>query len=461
MFAFRSFHLCAFIALLALVACASPATPTAVPSAPATIAPVIAPTPTAARPNLNVLATTTFIADIAQNVAVDRLKVNALLPMGVDLHAFEPTPSDLKKVADAQVLITNGAGLEDFLDKMLKNVGGTRVTIEAATGLTSRKSKEGEQPEMSDAARADAICAGIGSEKPQAAASGRAANVATALPAEEGVFDVVLTKQADGTFAGFVKFKAHDEGDNHISIGAGKVVISAVKGNPKIEIEKSVALKCGGLAQGNIVELEHAVEYVLALTGFKTDKARLAIGPVGGHQHAGDPHFWFDPNHVVKYVENIRDGLSQADSAGASIYAANATAYIAKLKELDQQIAEQVKAIPADRRLMVTDHDTFGYFADRYSFRVVGMLVPSISTGASPSAQQVTRLVQQIKATKARAIFLEASTNPQLAQQIAKESGARVITGLYTHSLTDARGNAPTYIEMMKFNTRLIVDALK
>jgi len=458
---FRSFHLLVFIALFALVACASPATPTAVPSAPMTIVPGIAPTPPLARPNLTVLATTTFIADIAQNVAGDRLKVNALLPIGVDPHAFEPTPSDVKKVADAQVLITNGSGFEEFLDKILKNAGGARALIEASAGLTSRKPKEGEQPEMSDAELAEAICAGIGSEKPQAASSGKAANTATALPAEEGVFDVTLTKQADGTFAGFVKFKAHDQGDNHISIAAGKVVISTVKDNKKIEIEKSVALKCGGLAQGNIVELEHEVEYALALTGFKTDKARLAIGPVGGHQHAGDPHFWFDPNHVVKYVENIRDGLSQADPAGASIYAANATAYGAKLKELDQSIANQVKVIPTEQRLLVTDHDTFGYFADRYGFRVVGMIVPSISTGASPSAQQVARLVQQIKATQAKAIFIEASMNPQLAQQIAKEAGIKVATGLQSHSITEANGPAPTYIEMMKYNVKLIVDALK
>ena len=110
---------------------------------------------------------------------------------------------------------------------------------------------------------------------------------------------------------------------------------------------------------------------------------------------------------------------------------------------------------------MVTDHDTFGYFADRYGFRVVGMIVPSISTGASPSAQQVVQLVQKIQATQAQAIFLEASTNPQLAQQIAKETGAKVVTGLHTHSITDANGTAPNYIAMMQFNVKLIVDALK
>ncbi|MBI5301565.1 MAG: zinc ABC transporter substrate-binding protein [Chloroflexi bacterium] len=455
---FRSFHLFALVVMLALVGCATPATPT---SAPVTVVPVVAPTPTSAKSNLNVLATETFIADIAQNVAGERVKVSALLPIGVDPHAFEPTPNDVKRVADSNILIANGAGFEDFLDKLLKNAGGSRTLIEAATGLTSRKPKESESPAMSDADIADAICANVGNEKPQAALSGKAANNATALPAQEGAFDVALTKQADGTFAGYVKFKAHDEGDNHIAIAAGKIAISAAKDNQKLAIEKSVALKCGGLVQGNIVELEHDTEYVLALTGFKTDKARLAIGSLGGHQHAGDPHFWFDPNYVVQYVENIRDGLSKADPAGAPTYATNATAYIAKLKQLDQSIAEQVKVLPVERRLLVTDHDTFGYFADRYGFRVVGMIVPSVSTGASPSAQQVARLVQQIKAARAKAIFLEASTSPQLAQQIAKETGAKVVAGLHTHSITDANGTAPNYLAMMQFNVKLIVDSLK
>ncbi len=273
-----------------------------------------------------ILAVETFLADIAQNVAGERARVDALLPIGVDPHSFEPTPQDVRRVADSTVLIVNGADFEEFLDELLKNAGGNHQVIEASAGLTSRKPTETE-----------------------------------------------------------------------------------------------------------IVDPDH-----------KTD-----------------PHFWFDPNLVVKYVENIRDGLSQTDPAGAAVYAANANAYIAKLKELDQFIAEQVRTLPAERRLMVTDHDTFGYFADRYGFRVVGMIVPSISTGASPSAQEIAQLVQQIKATQARAIFLEAGTNPQLAQQIAKETGVKVVTGLQSHSITEQNGPAPTYIEMMKYNLKLIVEALK
>ncbi|MCI0475036.1 MAG: metal ABC transporter substrate-binding protein, partial [Anaerolineales bacterium] len=174
--------------------------------------------------------------------------------------------------------------------------------------------------------------------------------------------------------------------------------------------------------------------------------------------HQGDPHFWLDPNNIVKYVENIRDGLTQVDPAGAIVYKTNADAYIAQLKALDAWIVEQLKPIPAERRLLVTNHESFGYFADRYGFKIIGTIIPSVSTGASPSAQQLGTLVNQIKSAKAKAIFLETGANAQLAKQIAQETGVKVVTGLSTHSTTQA---APTYLKMMEQNTRVMVDALK
>ena len=103
---------------------------------------------------------------------------------------------------------------------------------------------------------------------------------------------------------------------------------------------------------------------------------------------------------MIKYTENIRDGLSQADPAGKDVYAKNAEAYIGKLRELDTWIAGQVQQVPEARRLLVTNHESFGYFADRYGFRVVGTVIPSVSTGASPSAQQLARLVDRLKADR-------------------------------------------------------------
>jgi ABC-type Zn uptake system ZnuABC Zn-binding protein ZnuA len=103
------------------------------------------------------------------------------------------------------------------------------------------------------------------------------------------------------------------------------------------------------------------------------------------HHHEGDPHFWLDPNMIVKYVENIRDGLSEVDPDGAASYAANAEAYIAELKALDGWIREQVEQIPAERRVLVTDHDTMGYFADQYGFTIIGAIVPVSAPGPAPA----------------------------------------------------------------------------
>jgi ABC-type Zn uptake system ZnuABC Zn-binding protein ZnuA len=174
-----------------------------------------------------------------------------------------------------------------------------------------------------------------------------------------------------------------------------------------------------------------------------------------------DPHFWLDPSKVETYVENIRAGLSQANPQDAAIYARNAAVYVGKLKELDQWVKTQVEQIPPEKRLLITNHESFGYYADHYGFQIVGTIIPSISPDASPSAQQLSLLIDQIKKTGAKAIFLETGSNPQLADQIAQETGVKVITEFYTHSITAAGGPAPTYLDMIRFDTTVIVQALK
>lgn len=174
-----------------------------------------------------------------------------------------------------------------------------------------------------------------------------------------------------------------------------------------------------------------------------------------------DPHFWLNPINVKTYVTNIRDALIEMDPAGRKIYEKNAKDYLLQLDDLNTWIASQVTQIPPENRLLVTNHESFGYFADHYGFEIVGTIIPSVSTGVMPTAQQLTDLIQKIKSTHARAIFLEAGTNPELAQTIATETGVTIVTGLLTHSLTGADGPAYTYIDMMKFDTQLIVDALK
>ncbi len=189
--------------------------------------------------------------------------------------------------------------------------------------------------------------------------------------------------------------------------------------------------------------------------------APRAAGSGEGGSSNIDPHFWLDPIDVIKYVENIRDGLSQADPQAKAIYEQNATATITQLQALDAWIRQQVATIPPDRRLLVTNHEDFGYFADRYGFRILGSIIPSFSTDSSPSPQQLAQLVDSIKAAHAPAVFLETGVNPQLADEIARETGVKVVTGLLTHSVTAAGGPAPTYIDMIKYDVNAIVAALK
>ncbi|GAP16010.1 ABC-type metal ion transport system, periplasmic component/surface adhesin [Longilinea arvoryzae] len=180
-------------------------------------------------------------------------------------------------------------------------------------------------------------------------------------------------------------------------------------------------------------------------------------GDVAEHPD-GDPHFWLDPVLAKTYVTNIRDGLIKADPSGAETYTANAAAALQKLDELDAWIRARVATIPAQRRLLVTNHESFGYFADRYGFTLVGAVIPSVSSSASPTAQDLARLIDQIRQTGAPAIFLESGSNPQLADQVARETGVKVVTGLLTHSFGP---EAQDYIAMLKWDVGLIVEALK
>jgi ABC-type Zn uptake system ZnuABC Zn-binding protein ZnuA len=176
---------------------------------------------------------------------------------------------------------------------------------------------------------------------------------------------------------------------------------------------------------------------------------------------AGDPHLWMDPRNVEMYVANIQEALSTVDPDGGPIYAANAEAYVAELRELDAWIRREVESLPPGRRILVTNHDALESFATAYGFEVAGAILPSYSTGAAPSAQQIAGLIETIQEGGVPAIFLDASENPSLAEQIAAESGAQVVTGLHVGTLSIPGGDADSYIGMMKSNVRQIVDALR
>ena len=188
------------------------------------------------------------------------------------------------------------------------------------------------------------------------------------------------------------------------------------------------------------------------------------LGPGEGHEgeQAGeaDPHVWFDPANILVWVDNIEKALVAADPPNAATYRDNAERYRGQLRELDAWIEQQVAQVPEARREIVTDHDELGYFAQRYGFRVVGAVVPSLSTVAEPSAQEIAALEAAISDLSAPAIFVDQTVNPSLARRISQDVGVKLVF-LYGGSLSQADGPAPDYVAFMQYDTSAIVDALK
>jgi zinc/manganese transport system substrate-binding protein len=180
-----------------------------------------------------------------------------------------------------------------------------------------------------------------------------------------------------------------------------------------------------------------------------------------GHSHGHDnvdPHAWQSVANAKVYVANIRDALIQADPSGASNYEANASAYLAKLDALEQDVREAVARIPAERRRIITTHDAFGYFQAAYGIEFVAP--QGVSTESEASARDVARIIQQIRKLRVPAVFLENISDARLIKRIADETGARIGGTLYSDALTGEGGGAPTYLDMIRHNIRTLSAAL-
>jgi ABC-type Zn uptake system ZnuABC Zn-binding protein ZnuA len=312
---------------------------------------------------LRVVATTSIITDVAQQVGRDLVAVESLIPPDSDVHAFQPTPADVVKVAQADVILVNGAGLEAFLGGLMENVGGVTPVV-VSNGISMLPFGEHEHDEATPAA---------------------------------------------------------DEADEHVGL----------------------------LGDDGVCEDAH------------TEEAETAAVDEEEHEHGScDPHVWTDPANIMVWADNIAAAFATADPEHATQYADNAAAYRAELETLDTEVRDTLASVPEDRRIFVTNHDFMSYFAHTYGFTVVGVVIPGGSTLAEPTPQDLAALIQTIRAENVPAVFMEISSNPNLAAMVAQEAGVTVVTSLYSGSLSDASGPASTYLDYMRYNARTIADAL-
>ena len=268
---------------------------------------------------LEVVATTTQVADFTRVLGGDRVRVTGLIKPNVDAHDFEPSPADLDAIAKADLVVKNGVGLEKWLDDTITSSGFQGPVVDASQGVTVR-TVEGEGP---------------------------------------------------------------------------------------------------------------------------------------------DPHIWQNPRNAQIMAANIEHGLAQAEPAGAVAFKANLDAYTKELTTLDAEVQRKIDAL-ANKKL-VTNHDAFSYYVDRYGLEFVGSIIPSFDTSAELSGTDVRDIVAKIEQTKVKAVFSETSLPPKTAQAIASEAGVKVVQGedaLYGDSLGPAGSDGDTYVKMIRHNTTTIVGNL-
>lgn len=243
--------------------------------------------------------------------------------------------------------------------------------------------------------------------------------------------------------------------------------------------QDGVALKEASLIVENGLEFETWLDELYTSSGSQAVRAALSDGiePLAaleesehadepeGETHAHgefDPHIWHSTANAAVMAKNIQNALSTVDPANAATYQANAEKYLAEIAALEIFIKAQANSLPAERRKLVTTHDTFRYFARDYGFEIVGTALGSISTEAGdPAADELAGLVNDIKAAGVPSIFAENVANEKLMSQIATEAGVKLAPTLYTDALGKPGSAGETYLKMMRYNVETIVAALR
>ncbi|MDJ0396055.1 metal ABC transporter substrate-binding protein [Rhodococcus sp. G-MC3] len=251
---------------------------------------------------------------------------------------------------------------------------------------------------------------------------------------------------------------------NIVGDQAEVMVLMPVDSDPHsfdISASEAARVESADLLISNGLGLEEGVAETIDAArseGIEIVEAGSVANPIqyvsGQSAGAADPHIWTDPERMRSVVALIRDAVNTIDDVNVD---ADAADYDAKLIDLDERMAERFSAIAPSQRKLVTNHHVFGYLADRYGFAVIGAVIPSGTTLASPSASDLSELASAVTDAGVRAIFVDSSQPDRLAQVMASEAGVPVdVVKLFTESLGGEDSGASTYLDMMDFNSEAI-----
>ena len=370
----------------------------------------------AAEPKLLVVTTNNIVADWVRNIGGEDVEVFSLLPVGADPHTYQPGARDVTQIADADLVLSIGLGLEGaWLEELVHNAARDPSTVvELGEGIDPIEFAATHAEEVEFLEELSHVVHEVEEGE---------------LTPQEGLAEIEELIES---------MEAMEEGDHH--------------GEEEEELPAMVMELIHQVEEG-MLDPEDALEEIEHFTEEGEEEHE-------GHGHGlEDPHFWFDPIRVQSAVNEVAGRLGTLDPDRASDYLANADAFNRELADLDAWTMSQVSEVPQERRLLVTSHDSFGYFAIRYGFEVVGVVL-STTTDVEPSPSDLAELAHEVEENEVPAIFGETTVTERLALAVAEESGADLVR-LYSGSLGGPGSDADTYISMVRTNVERIVAALK
>ena len=428
--------------MLSIAACSSESEPEPAQTTQSQTSPAPPAPPAAApsdKPPIEVVTTSNIVADWVTNVGGDGVEVFSLLPVGGDPHTFQPGARDVARITDADVVLSIGLGMEGgWLHDLLENAAADPESIvETGEIVDPIEFAEGHADEVELLEEISHVVHEVEEGE---------------IDAKEGLEEIKEVLEA-----------AEEEGDHHEGEGEEEEEKKDEDHEGEEEEEEdhhegeeelpAMVMEIIEQVDAGELKAEDAIEAIEGLTEEGEDEH-------ADHGHGlEDPHYWFDPVRVKLVVNDIAARLSVLDPDRGDMFRANAAAYNAKLDELHTWTEEQVSAVPEENRLLVTSHDSFGYFANLYGFEVIGVVL-SITTDVEPSAGDLADLVEEVKEEGVPVVFGETTVSERLASAVAKESGAELVR-LYSGSLGPDGSGAETYIGMIRTNVERIVEGLK
>ena len=370
-----------------------------------------------------VLATTPMLGEFVKQVAKDNIDVRVLMPYGVDPHHFEPSPQDVKKIDEADLVFYVGLKYEPTaLNKLLHNASNSKqVLVEIGPQVNpiefGHDDHDDHDEHDDDKDKHDHD--------------------------DEDEHDDDKDKHDDDD-----EDKHDDDKDKHDHDDEDEHDDEDKHDDDKDKHDHDDEDKHDDDKDKHDHDDEDKHD----------DEDEHDEDKHEGHDHGTyDPHFWFDPNRVALAVDAIKKELIKLDPENKNAYEEAANNYLEKLKALDQEIAALIESIPSDNRAIVTTHESLGYLEDRYGLEVISTVIPSLTTEDGVTPKGLVKVIEEIKEHGIKVIFVESESPTQSAEIVAREANARLASGLWVETLQENQ----SYIDFLKTNVSLIVENLK